>query len=183
MEGPNGNTGLAGATGSTGNTGGTGGTGATGQTGGTGQTGAGPTGATGSTGSTGSTGTNLFQLEFLLGDGTNAITTGSKPTAVVYAPRNMTITGWTILSCDAASPTSGSITLDVWKVAYASYPPTVSNTITASAKPSVTTATKNTSSTLTGWTTSISAGDTIFVNVDSVTSFKSVKFMLSCTAP
>ena len=186
--GPTGPTGPTGAT--VGSTGPTGPTGATGPTGGTGPTGSaatgatgptGPTGGTGGTGPTGPTGTTAFTLQFLIGDGTNAITTGAVPLAMVTAPRGGTITSWTIESCDAATPTSGSITLDIWKDSYANYPPTVADTITASAKPSVTTATKNTSSTLTGWTTTFSLGDVFFVNVDSVTSFKAVTLTLFVT--
>jgi hypothetical protein len=57
----------------------------------------------------------------------------------------------------------------------------VGDTITASAKPTVTTATKAESSTLTGWTTSITAGDELYVNVDSVTSLKNVELLLYIT--
>lgn len=118
------------------------------------------------------------QMEFIIGDGTNVITTGEKKSARVQIPVGGTITEWTLLSLD---DTSGSIALDIWKDTYANYPPTVADTITASAKPSITTATKNTSSTLTGWTTSITAGDILSVNVDSVTSLKVVKLIVKYT--
>jgi len=117
----------------------------------------------------------------LIGDGTNVITTGLKATAVVVAPRNGTITGWTILSSDGASPTSGSIVFDIWKDVYANYPPTIADTITAAAKPTVSAAIKAQSSTLTGWTTAISLGDVFYINVDSVTSLKAAKLILSYT--
>lgn len=64
---------------------------------------------------------------------------------------------------------SGSIVWDVWKDTFANYPPTVADTITASAKPTVTTATKSEDSTLTGWTRSISAGEVLGFKVDSIT--------------
>lgn len=64
---------------------------------------------------------------------------------------------------------SGSAVIDVWKDTYANYPPTVSDTITASAKPTLSSATKAENSTLTGWTTSFSAGDVFGFNLDSVT--------------
>ena len=124
-------------------------------------------------------------LEFLIGDGTNAITAGLKPTAVVNAPRAGTITSWTILSCDAASPILGKISIDVWKVAYASYPPTAVNTICGGGptNPPVITssAIQGQSSTLTYWTTSFSLGDIFFVYVNSVTSFTAVKLIISYT--
>lgn len=84
-----------------------------------------------------------------------------------------TIIGWT-LGGDA----SGSITIDIWKDTYANFPPTVADTITASAKPSISAATKNTSTTLTGWTTSFSAGDWLYFNIDSITTFKYVTLCL-----
>lgn len=115
---------------------------------------------------------------FHFGNATDVITTGEKKSARREVKKGGTITGWTILSLD---DTSGSIGLDVWKDTYANYPPTVADTITASAKPSVTTATKNTSTTLTSWTTSFSAGDVLSVNVDSVTSFKDVELCLDVT--
>lgn len=64
---------------------------------------------------------------------------------------------------------SGSIIIDIWKDNYASYPPTVGDTITASAKPTISGATKSQDATLTGWTKTITAGQILRINVDSVT--------------
>ena len=76
---------------------------------------------------------------------------------------------------------SGSIVVDVWKDTYANYPPTVADTITASAKPTVSTATKGQVTTLTGWTTSITAGDIIGFNVDSATTVQRCTISLKVT--
>jgi hypothetical protein len=57
----------------------------------------------------------------------------------------------------------------------------VSNTITASAKPTLSSANKATDSTLTGWTTSVTAGDTFGFKVDSVTSCTRVALTLGVT--
>jgi hypothetical protein len=84
-----------------------------------------------------------------------------------------TITKWTLLADQ-----SGSIVVNIWKDTYANYPPTVADKITASAPPTITTATKATDSTLTGWTTAINAGDTLRFNVDSVTSIQRVTLAL-----
>lgn len=113
----------------------------------------------------------IRQLGITIGDGTNVITTGAKES--IQIPFNCTITEWTILSIDGLI-TSGSIVIDIWKDTYANFPPTIADTITASAKPTVTTTTKATSSALTGWTTSITAGDILRFNVDSVASFTKV---------
>lgn len=73
-----------------------------------------------------------------------------------------TIVSWTLLADQ-----SGSIQVDIWKSTYAGFPPTVGNSITGSSKPTITTANKATSSTLTGWVTSIASGDVLRYNVDS----------------
>jgi hypothetical protein len=76
---------------------------------------------------------------------------------------------------------SGSIVVDIWKDTYANYPPTVADTITASAKPTISSATKGQSSTLTGWTTTIAAGDILAFNVDSITTCQRVTLSLKVT--
>jgi hypothetical protein len=87
-----------------------------------------------------------------------------------------TITAWSILADQ-----SGSCVVNIWKVAQASYPATVSNKITASAPPTISTATNATNSTLTGWTTAISAGDCLRFNVDSATTVTRVTLILAVT--
>lgn len=120
------------------------------------------------------------QMEFIIGDGINLITAGLFPTAVTSVPRNRTIQGWTLLSCDAAAPISGAIVLDIWVAPYSTYPPTVANTIIPSGtKPTIAaSATKAQYVNLTGWSRNLSTGDIVFINVDSVTSFKAVKLIL-----
>lgn len=83
------------------------------------------------------------------------------------------IVEWTILGDQ-----SGSIVIDIWKDTYANFPPVVGDSITASAKPTVSGATKGQSSTLTGWTVALAAGDILRFNVDSVTSFQRVTLLL-----
>ena len=112
--------------------------------------------------------------------GGSAITTGVK--GFVQVPFACTITGWTLLSTDA-SATVGSIVVDVWKDTYAAYPPTVADTITASAKPTLSSANKNTSTTLTGWTTAITAGDVVGFSVTSVTTVTRIALSLTVSVP
>ena len=104
-----------------------------------------------------------------------AITTGVK--LDVTMPFNGTIVDWTILADQ-----TGSIQFDLWKVTYANFPATVANTITASAKPVLSAAAKATSSTLTGWTTAITAGDVIRINVDSAATVQRVTLSPSSAA-
>ncbi len=105
----------------------------------------------------------------------SVITTGVKGFIVV--PYACTITQATLLSTDA-SVTSGSIVIDVWKDTYANYPPTVADTITASAKPTLSSAIKSQDATLTGWTTTVAAGSVLGFNVDSATTVTRVTLML-----
>jgi hypothetical protein len=106
--------------------------------------------------------------------GGSAITTGIKGDLKVDF--NCTVTAWTLLADQ-----SGSVVVNVWKVAQASYPATSGNKITASAPPTVSSATYATSSTLTGWTTSIAAGDCLRFNVDSITTCTRAVLILKVT--
>lgn len=116
------------------------------------------------------------QLTVVIDGGGSALTTGIK--AYVSCPFTGTITGARLLSSDDVV-TSGSIVIDVWKDTYANYPPTVADTITASAKPTLSSATKSDDTTLTGWTTSVTAGDVFGFKVDSITSVKRVTLQLT----
>lgn len=120
------------------------------------------------------TGGVLKQITFTIGDGTNVITTG--PKAGVSIPFDGVITGWTIFE---GTSTTASIVVDIWKDSYANYPPDVSDTIAASAKPTLSSAVKNQNTTLTGWSTTVTAGDFIRPNVDSVSGAKRVVIALT----
>lgn len=76
----------------------------------------------------------------------------------VVVPLAGTITGWDIV-VDA-----GTGTIDVWKIATGTAKPTVTNTITASALPAISTGTAIHSTTLTSWTTSVAANDILGFN-------------------
>jgi hypothetical protein len=71
------------------------------------------------------------------------------------------------------------VVLDLWKDTYANFPPTAGDSVTASAKPTLSAASKAEDSTLTGWTTSLAAGDYLRVNVDSVATITRVTLALS----
>lgn len=131
------------------------------------------TGGMGPTGPTGPVGPAQGKIAWVFDNGANVLTTGAK-IAYVTVPYNCTITDWRIF----ANP-SGSIVFDIWKDTYANHPPTVGDTITASAKPTVTTATKAESSTLTGWTTALTAGQVLEVNIDSVTTVTKARLELT----
>lgn len=110
---------------------------------------------------------DIRTITFIIDGGGATITTGLK--GYLEIPFACTIQQWTLLADQ-----SGSIVVDLWKDTYANYPPVVGDVITASAKPTITTATKGQSSTLTGWTTAIAAGDILAFNVNSVTTCQRV---------
>lgn len=132
----------------------------------------GPPGATGAAGSSSRT----TSMGIVLDGAGSALTTGIK--GDLFVP-----VACTILSVTMLADQSGSIVVDVWKDTYANYPPTVADTITAAAKPTISTATKSQDTTLTGWTTAVSAGDTIRFNVDSITTITRLTLSLKVSVP
>jgi hypothetical protein len=106
-----------------------------------------------------------------------AITTGVK--GYLSIPVSGTLLKWRLLSIDATGPaTAGSIVIDIWKDTYTNYPPTLADTITAAAKPTLSAVNKNEDSTLTGWTRTFMAGDIFGFNVDSATTVTKVALVL-----
>lgn len=83
--------------------------------------------------------------------------------ADIRIPFDCTITG-VALAADAA----GDAVVDIWKVALASYPPTDANGIASTSKPTLDGAAGYVDTTLTGWTTAITAGDCLRFNIDSI---------------
>jgi len=113
----------------------------------------------------------LSDIEFVISGGSGAITTGQKG----YLPIDFSCT---IKQARLISDQSGSIVIDVWKKAGAV--PTVSDTIDASALPTLSSAQLSTDTTLTGWTTSVTAGDIFGFNVNSATTVTQVTLALQC---
>jgi hypothetical protein len=117
-------------------------------------------------------------IEFIIDGGGSTITTGLK--GYIQVPFACTITQATLLADQ-----TGSIVVNVWKTTYSSFAPGThpvsGDKITASAPPTISSAAKAQDATLTGWTTSISAGDIIAFNVDSVTTIQRVTIALQVT--
>lgn len=115
-------------------------------------------------------------ITVVFGTGSAVITAGLK--TYVSCPYTGTITAARLLAVDA-SVTSGSIVIDVWKDTYAAFPPTVGDTITASAKPTLSSATRSDDTTLTGWVTTVTAGDVFGFVVDSASTVTQVALQLT----
>jgi hypothetical protein len=117
---------------------------------------------------------NVSTINFLIDGGGSAITTGVK--GYIEIPFACTINQQTTLVDQ-----TGSIVIDIWKDTYANYPPLVADTITAAAKPTISSGVKDQDSTLTGWTTSIAAGDILAFNVDSASTVTQCTISLQVT--
>jgi hypothetical protein len=174
--GPTGPTGAIGPTGPIGETGPQGEVGPTGPLGPTGPTGplgpTGPQGVTGPTGPTGPIAAVTSSMIYVIEGVGDPIATGVKGDLPI--PYDATITQWRLLADQ-----TGSIVVDIWQSG--TYPPTVANSITASAKPTLSSQTNASNTTLTGWNTTLTAGNTLRFNVDSASDVQRVTLMLRLT--
>lgn len=114
---------------------------------------------------------NIVGLNFVIDGGGATLTTGVK--GYVRIPF-----ACTVLEASLLADQSGSVVVDIWKDTYANFPPVSGDKITASAPPTIASTTKSTDTTLTGWTTSIAAGDVLGFNVNSVTTIQRVTLYL-----
>lgn len=110
-------------------------------------------------------------ITFVIDGGGAVITTGVK--GYLEIPFACTIIAATLLADQ-----SGSIVVDIWKDTYANYPPTDADSITSATPPTISSATKSQDTTLSSWTTSITAGDILGFNVDSATTVTRVTLSL-----
>jgi len=130
-------------------------------------------GEAGADGADGVDGFTIATINFVIPGGGVAITTGEKGHFMIEDSGD--ITQVTLLGLTGES---GSIIIDLWKDSYANHAPTDADSITASAPPTITSSNKSQDSTLTGWTTNVTAGDIFTVNVDSITDLTQVTLVL-----
>ena len=121
--------------------------------------------------------TAVFTIPYLIDGGGSVITTGFK--GGIYIPFGYKVLEWTMGSVDPAN-TSGSIVVDLYTDTHANFPPAAGDSITGSAKPTISSSNKAQSSTLTGWTITQGAGRWLFYKVDSVTSLLFVSLNIKC---
>lgn len=110
-------------------------------------------------------------ITYVIDGGGVAVTTGVKGDLEI--PFDCVIDQWTLLADQ-----SGSAVVDIWMDTYANAPPVIGDVITASAKPTLSSAVKAQSSTLTGWTTSIPAGSILRFNVNSASTVQRLTLSL-----
>lgn len=120
--------------------------------------------------------TQTKTINFSIGDGNNAIILGTK--GYIRMPVSGTITAW-YLTETSATPIAGSCVIDIWKDTTANYPPTVSDSIAGTEKPTLSSQNINSNNTLASWTKSVNVGDYIGFNIDSNSGCKKLNLQIT----
>jgi hypothetical protein len=130
-------------------------------------------GGNGAAGAAGRTGSNQgFGAAFgSVASGSPALVTD---TAYVTVPHACTIAAWNI------TVNAGTATFDIWKGATGTAITSSSNSITGSAQPAISMGTAIHSTTLTGWTTSVSANDIVGINLKTVSTATFASIVVEC---
>lgn len=116
----------------------------------------------------------VAEIIFIVDGGGNPITAGLK--GFVKIPFACSID-----QIDLYADQAGSVVVDIYKDVYANFPPTLADTITAAAKPTLVASDKYQDAVLTGWTTAIVAGDILAYNIDSSVTITSLTITMKVT--
>jgi hypothetical protein len=111
-----------------------------------------------------------------IGDGSAPLVPGDW--AEVIVPYGCYSQGWIIL----AEP-AGSVTLDVWRVPAADYPPTILDSVVGTQYPTLTAATYAADDVLYEWAETFMAGDVVRVVVTAATDVTMIRFVLRVVRP
>lgn len=111
-------------------------------------------------------------LEVIIGDGASVITTGIK--GYLEVPFSCEL-----LAVRLVAHQSGDIVVDIWKDTFANFPPVDADSITGGNEPELTADQTYEDLTLTGWTTTLTAGDWLAFNVDSAATVTQVTLSLT----
>ncbi len=103
--------------------------------------------------------------------GGSAISNGEK--GYISIPYNGTISKWRLMADQ-----TGSITIDLWKDTYGNFPPTSGDSITGTDTPTLSSEQSAESTALTGWTTSVQAGDVVAFNVSGAATLTRVTLII-----
>lgn len=109
-------------------------------------------------------------------DGAGSALTTTNAKVYYTVPFACTIAAWNI------TVDTGTITFDIWKIATGTAIPTITNTITASALPAISTGTAIHSTSMSGWTTSVSANDIFAFVINTVATATKASITLQCSA-
>lgn len=119
-------------------------------------------------------GVSADAIEFTMDGGGAKVDTGLQ--GYLEIPFAATITAARIVG----TPSTTTV-VDIWKDTYAGFPPAGADTITSITPPTISAALKAEDTTLTNWTTSISAGDWLAFNVDSNSAAELITVSLTIT--
>lgn len=114
------------------------------------------------------TGVMLLQASWL--NGGAAIVAADANLVYVRAPVAGTIMGVSIATVGG----NGSCSVDVWRDTHANFPPTVADTICGGNKPAIAASSVDLDTTLTGWTTTVNAGDWFAFKLESSSTFTGI---------
>lgn len=103
----------------------------------------------------------IYKVTFVIDGGGSPISTGAT------APASIPVTG-TIVRARLLADQAGDAEVDIWNDTFANYPPTVADTITGGNEPALTADISFEDTTLTSWTTAVTAGDVMIANLNSV---------------
>lgn len=113
-----------------------------------------------------------YTIPMVVGNGVTLIAPG------MYGGVHIDVPGTIIAAtCVALDGQVGSIVFDLWRTVALTIP-TVANTITASAKPTITSGVASQDTTLVGWSPVLAGNNFLFVNVDTASVFRKVLLSL-----
>lgn len=125
----------------------------------------------------GSRPTPVAQAVMIFDGGGAVLTTGVKGWIPIHF--ECTITEWVLLG-DLA----GALVIDVWKDTMDNFPPTVADTITGGAKPTIASGSlKGNNDFLPEWSPNLLPGDVLMFNIDSISTIKMATLTLKLMAP
>jgi hypothetical protein len=114
----------------------------------------------------------MVSMNFVIGNGETVVQTG----VAIYAAR-LDFDG-EIQSVALYADQSGSIQLDIWKVAHSGYPSDNADSICGGNEIALSSEQSTLDDTLTDWTKTVSAGDVLTINVDSASTVTMVTLCL-----
>lgn len=114
----------------------------------------------------------VINIPFIIDGGGSVITAGIKGDLDIQFP-------CIIKSVTLLADQTGSIVIDIWKDSFANYSPTVADTITSGAKPTISANIKSYDDVITGWTKLIEKRSVLRINVDSVSAITRVTLSLA----
>ncbi len=112
-------------------------------------------------------------IAFIIDGGTTVITPGVK--GFLEVPFDCNIDQFTVMANQ-----SGTLVTDIFKDAFANFPPTVADSIVGNNGPALVSQQSHQDSVLSSWTTGITAGDIVGFNVDSILNVHRATISLRC---